>query len=265
MEFLLDLIRSHGSRVLFAAAFLENLGIPLPAAVFLILSGCLVVEGSVSPATAFLAAIAGALLGDLPWYLIGRLKGRRALYLICRLSLNPDACVGRTEQMFRSRTALTILTAKLMPGLSTVIPPLAGILRMPLWRYVLIDLGGCALWSAAGLGLGLAFGTGILPRVVSIQRGLLLLFLTLTAAYATWRLFYRRYLISHYSVPRLDSAEVLERISSGAEVMVVDLRNEEAYHHSDATLPGAVRIPPAEFDRHLHLLPKEKEIILYCT
>jgi len=265
MHFLLDLIRSHGSWVLFAAAFVESVGIPLPAAALLVLSGCLVIEGTVSLPWAVAAAVAGALFGDLHWYVVGRLKGRGALSVFCRLSLNPDACMGRTEHLFRSRTALTILTAKLVPGLNAVIPPLAGILRMPLWRYVLLDLIGCALWAGLGVGLGLAFGSRILPGVLSFQRGLMLILLALILSYVVWRVLYRRYLIRHYSVPKVDSAEVLERISSDAAVMVVDLRTEDAFHRSNVMLPGALRIPPAELDRHLHLLSKEREIILYCT
>ena len=128
MHLLLNLLRSHGPWALFTAAFLESVGIPLPAGIFLILSGCLVIEGTVSLPGALAAAVAGALAGDLHWFMIGRLKGRGALRVLCRLSLNPDACMGRTENLFRSRTVLSILTAKLVPGLNTVIAPLAGIL-----------------------------------------------------------------------------------------------------------------------------------------
>ena len=265
MHLLLNLLRSHGPWALFTAAFLESVGIPLPAGIFLILSGCLVIEGTVSLPGALAAAVAGALAGDLHWFMIGRLKGRGALRVLCRLSLNPDACMGRTENLFRSRTVLSILTAKLVPGLNTVIAPLAGILGLPWWRYALLDLAGCSLWAGVGVGLGLVFGSRILPGVLSFQRGLTLILLILTSAYVIWRASYRRYLIRRYSVPRLDSADVLARIASDAAVIIVDLRNEDAYYRSEVTLPGALRIPPAELDRHLHLLPIEREIILYCT
>lgn len=265
MRFLLDLIRSHGPLFLFAAAFLENLGLPIPVIAFLVLAGCLVVEGPVSLHRVFLASVAGALCGDLHWYLIGRLKGRGALHALCRLALNPDICVGRTERLFRTRTSLTVLTAKLIPGLNLVVPPLAGILRLPLWRYLVLDLAACCLWAAMGLGLGVAFGAGILPKLVSFQRGLLALVLVLVGAYVSWRLYYRRYLVRHYSVPKVDPAELFERMNSGDGVVIVDLRSEDDFMRSGVALPGSVRIPPAEFDRHAPHLSREKEIILYCT
>jgi hypothetical protein len=28
---------------------------------------------------------------------------------------------------------------------------------------------------------------------------------------------------------------------------------------------GAQRIPPGDFERHIDLLPRDKEIVLYCT
>jgi membrane protein DedA with SNARE-associated domain len=265
MRFLVDLIRSHGSLVVFGGALLENLGIPIPAIALLVLAGCLVIEGPVSFPLTLIAAVLGTLCGDLLWFLIGRWKGRSALHYFCRFSLNPDNCVGKTERLFRSRTGLTILTAKLLPGLNTIVPPLAGILRLPLWRFLLLDSGGSALWATLGLGMGLAFGASILPKLQSIQFGLLSVLVTLVAAYVIWRLFYGRYLVRHYSVPKIDSAELYEKLSSGSELMVVDLRNEDAFLRSSVSVPGSLRIPPADFDRHTHLLPKEKEIVLYCT
>ena len=29
--------------------------------------------------------------------------------------------------------------------------------------------------------------------------------------------------------------------------------------------PGRIRIPPGEIDKHLHLLDKDKWIVMYCT
>jgi membrane protein DedA with SNARE-associated domain len=265
MHFLLDLIRAHSALVLFGAAFLENLGVPIPSLVFMVLAGCLVIGGPVSLPLSFIAASIGALCGDLHWYLIGRWKGRGTLHYFCRFSLNPDSCVGRTERVFRTRAGVTVLTSKLLPGLNTIVPPLAGVLRMSLWRYLLFDAAGVALWVSLGMGLGLAFGAGILPKLQSIQFALLMVVVTLVAAYVVWRLFYGRYLVRHYSVPRVDSAELYEKLSSGSEVMVVDLRSEDAFLRSNMALPGSLRIPPAELDNQTHLLPKEKEIVLYCT
>ena len=265
MHSLIDLVRAHGSLVVLAASFLENAGLPLPAFAVLVLAGCLVAEGPVSLPLTLLGATAGTLAADMAWFYFGRRRGRRTLYLFCKLSLNPDSCVGRTEKLFRSRSTATILTSKLIPGLNTLVPPLAGILRMPAWKYVLLDTAASLIWAVLGVSLGIAFGVGVLSRLESVQRILFWLLVTLSGGYVVSRLLYGRYLVKHYAVPKIDSAELLEKISSGNEVLVVDLRTEYAFLRSDVAVPGALRIPPAEFVQHVHRLPPEKEIVLYCT
>jgi membrane protein DedA with SNARE-associated domain len=265
MHSLIDLVRAHGSLVVLAASFLESAGLPLPAFAVLVLAGCLVAEGPVSLPLTLLGATVGALTADMAWFYFGRRRGRRTLYLFCKLSLNPDACVGRTERLFRSRSTATILASKLIPGLNALVPPLAGILRMPAWKYILLDTAASVIWAVLGVGLGIAFGVGVLSRLESMQRVLFWLLVLLSLGYVASRLLYRRYLVKHYTVPKIGSSELLERISSGNEVLVVDLRSEDAFLRSDVAVPGALRIRPAEFDRHIHRLPPEKEIVLYCT
>jgi membrane protein DedA with SNARE-associated domain len=265
MQSLLDLARAHGSLLVFAFSFLQNAGLPVPALPVLVLAGCLMVEGPVSLPLTLLAATVGALVADLSWYFFGRAKGRATLYLFCKLSLNPDSCVGRTERLFRSRTAFTILTSKLIPGLNTLVPPLAGVLEMPVWKYVLLDTASSLLWAGLGVGLGLAFGVGVLAHLESIQRVLLWLMAALVALYAITKILHRRYLVKHYTVPRVDPHELSQLIAAGNNVVVVDLRNEDAFLRSSVAVPGAMRIPPAEFNHHTHRLSKEQDIVLYCT
>ncbi len=83
--------------------------------------------------------------------------------------------------------------------------------------------------------------------------------------YVLIKLYQRHYLITHYSVPKVDPAHLYQQILSGEPVMVVDLRSEDAFMRSDGGIPGARRIPPAEFDHHAGTLPTDREIVLYCT
>src|SRR5206468_13094607 len=47
--------------------------------------------------------------------------------------------------------------AKFVPGLNTVGPPLAGMLKLSPVRFGLFDLGGAGLWTGAAIALGVAF------------------------------------------------------------------------------------------------------------
>jgi hypothetical protein len=113
--------------------------------------------------------------------------------------------------------------------------------------------------------LGLAFGRGVLPRLESVQHTLLLLLAAMFGFYVLFRIGYRHYLTRRYSVPRIEANDLQRKLSSGAGIVLVDLRNNADYSDSDQVLPGARRIPPAEFGVRADSLPKEKKIVLYCT
>jgi membrane protein DedA with SNARE-associated domain len=265
MQHLLDLLRSNGPLLILAVAFFETLGLPLPAFPFLVLAGCLVVEGTIPWPPIAVAAVAGTVSADLFWYWLGKRLGRKALRLLCKLSLNPDACMGRSEKLFDRRSTAVVLLAKLVPGFNTLVPSLAGILDMPPWRYALLDAAGSLIWVASGLGLGVVFGRSVLPRLERGRHTLFLLLAAMFAFYIIFRIGYRYYLTKRYSIPRIDAEVLQQKIVSGNQVVVLDLRNNSAYSDSTHTLPGARRISPAEFEQAADSLPKDKDIILYCT
>jgi membrane protein DedA with SNARE-associated domain len=265
MQYLLDLLRSNGPLIILTVAFLETLGLPLPAFPFIILAGCVIAENSLSWPPIAIAAVVGTLSADLFWYWLGKRFGRKALSLLCRLSLNPDACMGRTEKLFYQRSTAVILLAKLIPGLNTLVPSLAGILGMTPWRYAVLDAGGSLLWVGSGLSLGLAFGRSVLPRLAGVQRTLFFLLAAMFGFYVLFRIGYRHYLTKRYSVPRIHAEELQQKIVSGDNVVLLDLRNNSAYSDSTRILPGARRISPADFEAVADSLPKDKGIVLYCT
>ncbi|MCU1384671.1 MAG: hypothetical protein JWL71_3368 [Acidobacteria bacterium] len=188
------------------------------------------------------------------------------LGLLCRLSLNPDACVGRAERRFRRRPALTVAAAKFIPGLSLMVAPLAGILRMSPVQFAAIDGAASMTCSAAAVMSGLVFGTRVLPHVMRTQRALEVLGAAAVLAFVWWKLYERRRLVRHDSVARVEIAELQRLLASEPpEVLVIDLRSEQAFSGSAQMVPGARRIPPGEFESHVHTVPLDTEIILYCT
>src|SRR5277367_44280 len=90
----------HGAAVLFVAVFIEQMGIPLPAAPWLLVAGALAVTGRMNIVMALGVATIGSLLADLVWFYLGRHYGNRVLGLLCRISLEPDTCVRRTQAVF---------------------------------------------------------------------------------------------------------------------------------------------------------------------
>jgi membrane protein DedA with SNARE-associated domain len=262
----LDLLLTHGLAVVCAASLLESLGAPVPAFPVLLLAGSVAAEHRLSAVLLVIASGCGFWIGDLSWYAFGRIHGRRVLGLLCRLSLNPDACVGRAERRFRRRPALTVAVAKFVPGFSLMVAPLAGILRMSPVQFAAIDGAAATTWSAAAVMSGVVYGRRVLPHVLRTQRAIEILGGAAVLAFVAWKVYERRWLVRHYSVARVEVTELKRLLASQPpEVLVVDLRSEQAFSGSAQMVAGARRIPPGEFERHIDTMPRDKEIILYCT
>src|SRR5215470_7409705 len=161
MPDLLQFLLKYGYIVVFGASFAEQIGLPLPAATLLIGMGALSRSGNFAFPFVVAAGAVAALAGDLIWYELGRLHGRSVLRLLCRISLEPDYCVRRTEDAFERIGMWTLLVAKFIPGFNAAAVPLAGMMKTPLLRFVAVDILGVSLWSGAYVLLGYVFSQQI--------------------------------------------------------------------------------------------------------
>jgi membrane protein DedA with SNARE-associated domain len=134
MDDLVDVLVRYGYLVVFGWVFAEQIGLPIPAMPALLAAGAMAGTGRLSLVLVLVLAGIASLVSDVIWYWIGRLGGGRVLGFLCRISLEPDSCVRRTEETFSRRGARSLLIAKFVPGYSTAAPPLAGIVRMRFGR-----------------------------------------------------------------------------------------------------------------------------------
>ena len=148
---------SHGGLLLFAVVFLEQIGLPLPTVPWLLGAGALWAMGMMNPMVAFGATVAACLFADLIWFYLGRLRGNRVLRVLCRISLHPDSCVGRTQAIFSRFGVGGVMAAKFLPGLGLIFPPLAGMNGMSSGRFLFYDSLGSMLYAGCFLLLGLLF------------------------------------------------------------------------------------------------------------
>src|SRR6476620_5615448 len=99
MKEILQFVAQHGAAVVFAAVFIEQLGIPLPATPWLLAAGALAAMGKLNLFAVLITATVGSILADAIWFHLGRYYGARVLSLLCRISLEPDSCVRRTQNV----------------------------------------------------------------------------------------------------------------------------------------------------------------------
>ena len=258
----------HGYVVLLGWVFVEQAGIPVPATPLLLAAGALAGAGQLNIFAALFWAGLGAVAADSIWFQLGRHRGIKILQLLCRISLEPDSCVRRTEGIFSKQGARSLLVAKFVPGLGLVTPPLAGIFHMRFRRFLLFDVMGSLLWAAAFLSVGYAFSSQIervAERLASLGGWLLVLIVGALALYIGYKFVARQRFLHDLRIARITVEELKEKIDSGEDLVIVDLRHSVDFEAEPETIPGALHMDAKELQEKNDRLPRDREVILYCT
>src|SRR5215510_5408053 len=264
----LHFLARHGYLVLFASVLAQQLGVPLPSTPFIVAAGALAHSGQLSFAIALLVASCAAIIADLVWFEIGRLRGARVLQLLCRISLEPDYCVRRTENTFGRYGAKTLIVGKIVPGISVLATPMAGVYGMARSRFLLFDSLGILLWIGTFQLLGYLFSDQLEDIVVYASRFGGLLFVLLAgglAGYVAWKYVQRRRFLRSLRVARITPEQLKAELDTGADVVIVDLRHAMDDEAEPRMLPGAMRLPAENIEERGNELPRGKTLILYCS
>ncbi len=266
MQALIALIEQYGLALVFANVLLLQLGAPLPAYPTLIAVGALAASGVYPPALVVAVAVVASLIADLVWYFVGQRVGRRALSLMCRLSLSPDSCVRQSESIYERFGPPSLMVAKFIPGYAAIATSMAGIVRTRRVAFVLFDAIGAALWAGVGVALGWIFRDAVADVLAILEQagrvGLLLLAagLVLFIAAKAWKRYQFR---QQLKLPRVSVEELNEMIESGQRPLVIDVR--VAGSHAESRIPGALWIDSKAIDSGAQKLPTSDEVIVYCA
>ena len=264
----LGFLLRHGYSVLFAWVLVEQLGLPVPSVPLLLAAGALAGRGRLNLSLVAALPIVAALMSDALWYELGRRRGVKVLQFLCRISLEPDSCVRRTENVFARHGARSLVVAKFVPGLNTAAPPLAGVFRMRLTRFLFFDALGVMLWVGAFVGLGYVFSDQlerVADHALRLGTGLLVLLLVALAGYIGWKYLHRRRFLRELRVARITPEELKRKLDAGEDVVVVDLRHSYDFEAEPGTIPGAYRMEASELDEMSEQIPRDREVVLYCT
>jgi membrane protein DedA with SNARE-associated domain/rhodanese-related sulfurtransferase len=265
----LNFLARYGYEVLFLWVLAEQLGLPLPSAPLLLATGALAAAGRMNFAAATLIVFVAALAGDLFWYRLGLRHGTKFLGRLCRLSLEPDSCVRRSENFFSRHGLRSLLVAKFVPGLNAVAAPIAGAIRIPRWRFLLFDALGVLVWVMTFQVLGFVFARQLqqVANYVS-HAGALVLGAAVSGAaavYVTHKSAARRRFLAGLRMSRITVEELKRKLDTHEDVAIIDLRHPLDFLPQPYTLPGAIRIPAEELDRRQNEIPRDRDVALYCT
>jgi membrane protein DedA with SNARE-associated domain/rhodanese-related sulfurtransferase len=262
------IVSQYGLAVVFGNVLLEQLGVPLPAIPTLVVAGAMAINGELSLFAVFATAVIACVLADGVWYLAGRYFGNRVMKTLCRISLTPDSCVSQTQLSFERWGSNALIIAKFVPGLSLVAPPLAGATGIGWVRYLLFNTLGTALWVGAAVGGGVLLGPQIerlLAYAAEFGTVAIVVLGSLLAAYIAYKWWERRAFYSMLRMARISVDELYRLMDAGHAPLVVDVRSPTARAMQPRSIPGALHVTLQSFPEHLNNLPRDREIIVYCT
>jgi membrane protein DedA with SNARE-associated domain/rhodanese-related sulfurtransferase len=269
MDTLVAAIAQHGYAILFAFIFLEVIGLPVPAAPVLLIAGGASAHGPLNPGKSILTALSALMLGDTSMYVLGKYTGWWLLGVLCRLSISPETCILRSADAFYKRGRAVLAIAKFVPGITALAAPLAGSMKMPVVQFLTFDLAGACLYTLVYWGTGYVFSDflGAITRGYTqlsgyIEWSVVVLF----AAYLGYRVSIVLRDRKRGPIVKVTALDVARKLAAtGVGMAVYDVRSHGYYEKDTMRIQGSERLEPNALNQSVLEVPKDKEIVLYCT
>jgi len=268
MPIAIDFFLKYGYWILFLWVLIEQLGAPVPSVPILLTAGTLTSTHKMSLPLVLIAVVLGSLISDSIWYLMGKKYGGAVVKLICRLSMESNTCVRKTEAYFSKRGAGALVVAKFIPGLSSVAAPIAGQTGMEYRLFAVYDTSGILLWALTFTLSGRFFGDFLKHHPDAfdwVARFGFLLFVLLLLAFFIYRFFRQRAFLREIRLARVDPHELKEMMDREQPVYIVDLRHPLDYLPDPRTLPGAILLSPDKLVAQAADIPRDRDVVLFCT
>jgi membrane protein DedA with SNARE-associated domain/rhodanese-related sulfurtransferase len=264
----IDLIAAYGYWIVLTVAFADQFGTPIPSIAILLAAGAAAGQGQLNVAGVLAAAWAGTIMGDVVLYQAGRWRGRPVMRSLCSFSLAPDTCVRKTQVSFQRLGWKALVIGKFVPGLALFAAPIAGALRMAFASFLVFDGIGSLLYNVVVIGLGYALHNQ-LERVVGWFRAVGSATIPLVAGailgFWAWRIARKLRLSRLLRTRRLTPNQLRARLESDDPIRIIDLRAAIEYEATRQIVPGAIRMDPEELDDRHEEIPRDCDIVLYCT
>lgn len=267
MTHLIELVQQYGLALVFVNVLLLQAGLPVPAYPTLIVTGALAAASPYSLGGILGTAVAASAFGNVGWYLAGRRLGGRVLKSLCRVSLSPDSCVRQTESIFERWGAPSLMFAKFVPGFASVATAMAGVVRIPFWRFAIFDAIGAALWSGVAVGLGFLFRDAVndvLATLTELGRIGVALIVAAFAVFVLVKYVQRVRFIRQLRMDRLTVGELRDLLAAGRPTTVIDVRSPMS-QKATGRIPGAITVDASNVKVDLLAIEPRSEVVVYCA
>lgn len=268
MDDALQYLLRHGLAALFVIMLADQLAIPVPMDIFIFAAGGLVGAGRIGFVPTVATLLVAGVMGNIVWYFLGRRHGGGILKFLCRISVEPDSCVSRTQNLFTRYGTKALIVAKFIPGLNTVAAPLAGVSGVRFSKFLVLITAGLLLWILPYLTLGYLFRHQLEAAAAwasSMGSSLVWIVAALVAGYAAFKFARRWQLLRKLRMARVKPHEVKSMMDRRVPLVLVDLRNPIAVLSLPATIPGSLLMLPDQVERRHAEIARDRDVVLYCA
>ena len=84
-------------------------------------------------------------------------------------------------------------------------------------------------------------------------------------AYMAWKYVSRQRFLRRIRIARILPEELKAKLDAGESMMVVDVRHQVDFDAEPSIIPGALHLTTEELEARHGEIPREREIVLYCT
>jgi membrane protein DedA with SNARE-associated domain/rhodanese-related sulfurtransferase len=214
------------------------------------------------------ATLLACLIADGFWFYLGRKRGNQVLNFLCRVSLEPDSCVRRTQNVFTRYGMKGVVVAKFVTGMSTVAPPLAGMSGVRAGKFFFFDGLGAFLYGASILGVGYLFSNQIeqiAEAISSVGGSALTLLAVIVVSYIAYKYWQRHRLLRELRTARITVEELRKKLDAGENPVILDLRSKAEFDQNPALIEGAIHLAVDEIQVRSREFPRDREIVVYCN
>lgn len=258
----------YGYLIVFGWVLIEQLGVPIPSTPILVTAGTLTATHHMQIEWIILAVMGGSLIADSIWFRLGGHYGSAVTRWICKFSLEAASCVRKTEDILTRHGSYALLLAKFVPGLNTMAAPLAGQSKMRYRKFLYYDMAGTFLWAATFVLAGRFFGEAIRRNESVLQwmsRSAFGLVVLVVVGIFIFKLIRQRAFLRRIRTLRIEPEELKAMMDRGDDPYIVDLRHPLDLLPDPRILPGAVRLLPNELIERNAEIPRDRDVVLYCT
>ena len=189
------MIAEFGGPGIFVLMVLENVFPPIPSELIMALAGYRSAQGDMGMVTIVAWAVAGTVVGNVPWYVLGMILGPKRIRQLAtrygRLFVLHRRDIDRLINWFEHRGWIAVMVGRCLPGFRTLISIPAGIARIPFWLFLVATAAGSAIWLSALAGFGYLLGQNyaLVDDYIGPASNLFLLAMVLIWLYGvvTWR------------------------------------------------------------------------------